>query len=136
MKVKTAWYLHNVESVVVAELEDGRMVQFTLVPSRIVTEKELTPYMGQRPGPQDFPLPGSHLKFFGIELIGPDWEYTLPTSEAASIMGISDSHVRRLIGDGALVARRFGGKMWMVRRAEVEAFTRSNAGKPRHANNN
>ncbi|MEO8084398.1 MAG: helix-turn-helix domain-containing protein [Ardenticatenales bacterium] len=51
---------------------------------------------------------------------GPD--DLLSTAEAAEVMGVSDAHVRRVIGDGELKARRIGGRSWVIRRADAEAW--------------
>lgn len=48
----------------------------------------------------------------------------LTTSQAATVMGVSDAHVRRVIGTGELKATRFGGHSWMVRRADAEEWAK------------
>lgn len=48
----------------------------------------------------------------------------LTTSQAATVMGVSDAHVRRVIGAGELKATRFGGHSWMVRRADAEEWAK------------
>lgn len=53
---------------------------------------------------------------------GPD--DLLSTAEAAEVMGVTDSHVRRVIGAGELEAQRIGARSWVVRRADAEAWAR------------
>lgn len=48
----------------------------------------------------------------------------LSTAEAADVMGVTDAHVRRVIGSGELAARRFGERAWMVRRGDAEDWKR------------
>lgn len=53
---------------------------------------------------------------------GPD--DLLSTAEAAEVMGVTDSHVRRVIGAGELEAQRIGARSWVVRRADAEAWAK------------
>lgn len=54
---------------------------------------------------------------------GPD--DLLTTAEAGEVMGVTDAHVRRVIGAGQLKAQRFGERAWMVRRADAEAWAKA-----------
>jgi excisionase family DNA binding protein len=45
---------------------------------------------------------------------------TVTVTEAARLMGLSQGHVRRLCRRGAIRARRFGERMWLI---EVDAVT-------------
>ncbi|MCU1499870.1 MAG: hypothetical protein JWM47_3823, partial [Acidimicrobiales bacterium] len=60
-----------------------------------------------------------------------DVERPLSPAEAAEALGVSPSHVRRLIGSGDLRAERFG-RAWMVDRASVNErrAMRPRAGRP------
>ncbi len=46
----------------------------------------------------------------------------LSVAEAAEVMGVSDAHVRRVIGSGGLAAKRVGARTWLIRRADAEAW--------------
>lgn len=48
----------------------------------------------------------------------------LGTAEAAEVMGVTDAHVRRVIGSGELPARRVGARSWVVRRGDAEAWAK------------
>jgi excisionase family DNA binding protein len=48
----------------------------------------------------------------------------LTTAQAAKVMGVTDAHVRRVIGTGELKATRFGGHSWVIRRADAEAWAK------------
>lgn len=60
----------------------------------------------------------------------------LSTREAAEVMGVTDAHVRRLIGErGELPAQRIGARSWAIRRADAEAWAavqRRRGPKPRN----
>lgn len=53
---------------------------------------------------------------------GPD--DLLSTAEAGEVMGVTDAHVRRVIGTGELAAQRIGARSWVVRRADAEAWAK------------
>jgi len=46
----------------------------------------------------------------------------LTTKEAASLAGVSDAHIRRLLIAGKLKGRKLGGWVWLVPRREVERW--------------
>lgn len=50
------------------------------------------------------------------------------TSRAAAMLGVTDSHIRRLVLDGDLRAKRWDGHSLMIERASVVAY----AAVPRH----
>lgn len=58
----------------------------------------------------------------------------LTTSQAAAILNVTDSQVRRLIGLGKLKATRLGPRVWMIDEADLEAYRQtppSKMGRPR-----
>lgn len=59
----------------------------------------------------------------------------LTTKQAADILGVTDSHVRRLIIAGKLPAERVGPRMLVLKREDVEQYRdqhpRSKAGWPK-----
>lgn len=46
----------------------------------------------------------------------------LSTAEAGAVMGVTDAHVRRVIGTGELAAQRIGARSWVVRRGDAVAW--------------
>lgn len=55
---------------------------------------------------------------------------TITTREAASIIGVDDSQVRRYIRAGLLPAFRFGPRLWVIRRKDAEKFPKQSRGRP------
>lgn len=58
----------------------------------------------------------------------------LTTAQAAAILGVTDSQVRRLIGLGKLKATRLGPRMWMIKERDLEAYRKTpppHMGRPR-----
>ena len=53
----------------------------------------------------------------------------ITVTEAATIMGVHDTHVRLLIRQGKIPATRHGG-IWILKRADVEGFEKSPRGRP------
>ena len=55
----------------------------------------------------------------------------MTTNEAAALLGMTRQGVRALIVRGALPARRIGARLYVLRRAEVEAYRQTRVGKPK-----
>lgn len=49
----------------------------------------------------------------------------LTTAQAAEILGVDSSQVRRLIGEGKIKAARLGPRMWIIEEADLEAYRAS-----------
>lgn len=47
---------------------------------------------------------------------------SITVAEAAKIMKVSESYIRRLLRTERIEARKFGGVSWMVSRSSVEAY--------------
>jgi excisionase family DNA binding protein len=56
----------------------------------------------------------------------------LTTAQAAAVLGVDPSQVRRLIIDGKLKAQRFGLRAWMINERDLARFQQQprKAGRP------
>lgn len=54
----------------------------------------------------------------------------LTTAEAAALLDMTDSGVRRMILTGRLPAQRAGKRVWLIRPADLHGIQRSKAGRP------
>lgn len=52
-------------------------------------------------------------------------------AEAAEILGVTTSGIRRMIMTGRLKAERIGNRILVIRRDDLVGMKRSNAGRPR-----
>jgi excisionase family DNA binding protein len=59
----------------------------------------------------------------------------LTTAEAAALLGMTDSGVRRLILTGRLKAQRAGKRVLLIRRADLAGVQRSKAGRKKKSQN-
>ncbi|MFL5662397.1 MAG: helix-turn-helix domain-containing protein [Ktedonobacteraceae bacterium] len=57
----------------------------------------------------------------------------ITVKEAASILGVDESRIRQLVKGNRLTAQRFGNKMLILNRHEVEKFSKQErkAGRPK-----
>lgn len=57
-------------------------------------------------------------------------EYEWITSkEAAEIMGIDPASVAHLCKTGGIICRRFGGKIWQIRKDTAESYVKTKGGR-------
>jgi len=59
-------------------------------------------------------------------------EKLFTVSEAANILGVTETYIRRLIHEGRMSATRIGRRVWLVPESEVEKFREPpRVGRPR-----
>lgn len=56
-----------------------------------------------------------------MQNVAEDFDY-LSAQEAAEELGIDESRVRQLLGEGSLAGHKLGDKQWAIHRDEVERF--------------
>lgn len=68
MKIKNVWNIKQLPMKYVAELENGELAMFNIVPFRIVSVGELTPFKGPHPTRQSSTeMPEYLYRFYGLE---------------------------------------------------------------------
>ena len=56
----------------------------------------------------------------------------ITSQEAADILGVDDSHVRRLCIQGKLKAKNVGGRVWLISEKSVLEYKAGNSYRPRN----
>lgn len=68
MIINGAWYVDELPTEIVAELQDGTLKHFNLTPFRHITETDLKSYKGYHPRKmKGQPLPDYLYRFYGLE---------------------------------------------------------------------
>jgi len=65
--IKKAWYVNQLPTHIVAELETDRLVMFMMTPFRKIKSDEMLPYKGHHPDKcTSYPVPNYVLRHYGL----------------------------------------------------------------------
>jgi len=131
MKVKGVWNIKQMPVKYVAELENGELATFNIVPFRTVSADELTPFKGHHPICQNSTAMPEYLyRFYDLESAGAAKEgykkvKKMLLSEWAKKNGISDVTARQKAQKGLLETAEKSGKFWLIDEDEPNVDNRT-----------